>query len=131
MIEDARFRTNPLRTENRETLAGILTVEIAEKTAKDWADIFDKEGIPYSLVNDIKQICEDPHIQFRNMLVEIEQTGIGSMKIAGSPLRLSETPGRVYRGAPSLGENTEEILTSLLRKRNRKYCFERRRRSSN
>ena len=115
LIEDARFRTNPLRTENRENLAGILTEEIIKKTAKDWAEIFDKEGIPYSPVNNIKQICEDPHIQFRDMLVEIEQTGIGSMKIAGSPLHLSETPGRVYHGAPSLGENTEEILTSLFK----------------
>jgi CoA:oxalate CoA-transferase len=115
LVEDVRFRTNPLRTENRETLAGILAAEIARKTVKDWADILDKEGIPYSPVNNIKEICEDPNIQFRNMLVEIEQTGIGNMKIAGSPLHLSETPGRVYRGAPSLGENTGEILTSLLK----------------
>ena len=116
LTEDARFRTNPLRTENRETLAGILTAEIIKKTAKDWAHILDKESIPYSLVNNIEQICEDPHIQFRNMLVEIQQKGVGNMKIAGSPLRLSETPGKVYHGAPSLGENTEEILTSLLKK---------------
>lgn len=114
LIEDNRFRTNPMRTENRVCLAGILAEEITKKTVKEWADIFEKEGIPYSPVNDVKQICEDPHIQFRNMLVEIEQTGIGRMKIAGSPLHLSDTPGRVYRGAPSLGENTEDILASIL-----------------
>jgi len=115
LIEDARFRTNPLRTENRETLVSILMEETMKKTAKDWTDVFEGEAIPYSLVNNIKQICEDPYIKFRNMLVEIEQTGIGSMKIAGSPLRLSETPGKVYRGAPSLGEHTEEILASVLK----------------
>jgi CoA:oxalate CoA-transferase len=115
LIEDARFRTNPLRTENRETLVSILTEETMKKTAKDWTDVFEREGIPYSLVNNVKQICEDPHIKFRDMLVEIEQTGIGRMKIAGSPLRLSETPGRVYHGAPSLGEHTEEILASVLK----------------
>jgi CoA:oxalate CoA-transferase len=115
LIEDARFRTNPLRTKNRETLIRILTEETMQKTAKEWADIFEREGIPYSPVNNIKQICEDPHIKFRNMLVEIEQTGMGSLKIAGSPFHLSETPGRVYHGAPSLGEHTEEILTSVLR----------------
>jgi CoA:oxalate CoA-transferase len=115
LAEDARFGTNPLRTANRETLAGLLTAELAGRTATDWADVFDREGIPYSLVNDIKQICEDPHIKFRNMLAEIEQPGVGKMTIAGSPLRLSETPGRVYRGAPALGEDTEEVLTSLLK----------------
>jgi CoA:oxalate CoA-transferase len=116
LIEDRRFCTNLLRTENRKALVNMLTEELIKRTTGDWADIFEKEGIPYSPVNSIKQICEDPQIQFRNMLVEIEQKGIGRMKIAGSPLRLSETPGRVYKGAPVLGEHTEEILTSLLKK---------------
>jgi CoA:oxalate CoA-transferase len=116
LIEDVRFGTNLLRTKNRDTLIGILTGEMRKRTAGDWMGIFEKEGIPHSLINNVKQICEDPHIQFRGMLVEIEQKGIGSMKIAGSPLRLSETPGRVYQGAPVLGEHTEEILASVLKK---------------
>ncbi len=116
LIEDVRFRSNNLRTKNRETLNSILTEELIKRTAKDWADVFEKEGIPHSLINNVKQICEDPNIQFRNMLVEIEQKGIGKMKIAGSPIRLSETPGRVYHGAPMLGEHTAEILASLLKK---------------
>lgn len=116
LIEDVRFRSNNLRTKNRETLNNILTEELIKRTAKDWADVFEKEGIPHSLINNVKQICEDPNIQFRNMLVEIEQKGIGKMKIAGSPIRLSETPGRVYQGAPMLGEHTAEILASLLKK---------------
>ena len=115
LIEDTRFRTNPLRSDNRETLAGILTEELIKKTTEDWVVIFNENGIPCSQVNNIQQICEDPNIQFRNMLVEIEQTGIGRMKIAGSPFRLSETPGSVYCGAPSLGEHTEEILISMLK----------------
>jgi CoA:oxalate CoA-transferase len=119
LIEDVRFRSNTLRTKNRETLNSILTEELIKKRVKDWEDVFGKAGIPCSPVNNIKQICEDPQIQFRNMLVEIEQKGIGKMKIAGSPFRLSETPGRVYCGAPSLGEHTEEILASLLKKTKR------------
>jgi CoA:oxalate CoA-transferase len=116
LIEDVRFRSNILRTKNRETLNSILSEELIKKRAKDWEDIFGKEGLPCSRVKNIKEICEDPNIQFRNMLVEIEQKGIGKMKIAGSPFRLSETPGKVYRGAPALGEHTEEILASLLKK---------------
>jgi CoA:oxalate CoA-transferase len=114
--EDARFRTNPLRHKNRDVLIGILSEEIGKRKSADWADIFEKGGIPYSPVNNVKQICEDPQIQYRDMLVEIEQKGIGRMKIAGSPLHLSETPGRVYRGAPALGEHSGEILGSLLKK---------------
>jgi CoA:oxalate CoA-transferase len=117
LAEDARFRTNPLRTQNREALVNILTGVLTRRTTAEWADVFEKDGIPYSPVNNVKQICEDPQIRFRDMLVEIDQPGIGKMKIAGSPLRLSETPGKVYRGAPALGEHTEEILTTLLKKK--------------
>jgi CoA:oxalate CoA-transferase len=116
LIEDARFRTNPQRTANREVLAVILTEELMKKTAGEWCDLFDKEGIPHSLVNDMQQICEDPHIKYRNMLTEIEQPEMGRLKIANSPLRLSETPGRVYSPAPLLGQHTSEILSSLLHK---------------
>ena len=115
LIDDSRFCTNPQRTKNRDALAGILAEEMAKKTSQEWQDILRKDGIPCSPVNDIKQICEDPQIQFRNMLVEIDQKGIGKMNIAGSPIRLSETPGKVSCGAPVLGEHTEEILTTLLK----------------
>jgi CoA:oxalate CoA-transferase len=115
LIEDSRFRTNPLRTKNREALAGVLGEELEKKTSQEWMHILEKDGIPCSPVNDIKQISEDPQIQFRDMLVEIEQKEVGRVKIAGSPFRLSETPGKVSTGAPVLGEDTEEILTSVLK----------------
>lgn len=115
LIDDSRFRTNPLRTNNRETLADVLAEEFVKKTSKEWENIFNENGIPCSPVNNVKQISEDPHIQYRNMLVEIEQKGVGKMKIAGSSIRLSETPGQVYSGAPVLGEHTEEVLTSVLK----------------
>lgn len=116
LTADARFRTNPLRTKNRAALAEILTGEMIKKDTAAWIKDFEKNGIPYSPVNNIQQICEDPQIQFRKMLVEINQPGIGKMRIAGSPICLSATPGGVYRGAPALGEHTEEILTALLKK---------------
>lgn len=115
LVRNPKFKTNPLRTKNRKELSSILGDEIRKKTASEWARIFEKEGLPYSPVNNIKQICEDRHVQYRKMLVEIEQLGIGKIKIAGSPLRLSQTPGDVYARAPLLGEHTEEILASILK----------------
>jgi CoA:oxalate CoA-transferase len=47
-------------------------------------------------------------------LVEIDQPRVGKMKIAGSPIRLSETPGSVYAPAPLLGEHSDSILKEIL-----------------
>jgi CoA:oxalate CoA-transferase len=114
LTADPRFRTNPLRTRNVKELIAILSPEFEKRTTGDWSDIFARTGIPYSLLNNMKQICEDPHIRHRKMIVEIDQPGIGPMRIAASPFRLSETPGEVYAPAPSLGEHTAEVLGDLL-----------------
>ncbi len=47
------------------------------------------------------------------MLVEVEQPGSAvPVKIAGVPVKLSETPGAVRRRAPLLGEHTDEVLAA-------------------
>ena len=114
LIKHPRFKTGHLRAENRKALADLIESETTKKTTKSWCQILDRESIPYSPINNIKQICEDPCIKHRNMLVEIDQPQMGRIKISGSPLHLSETPGEVYAPAPLLGEHTEEILGDLL-----------------
>jgi len=114
LIKHPRFKTGHLRAENRKALADLIESETIKKTTKSWCQILERESIPYSPINNIRQICEDPCIRHRNMLVEIDQPQMGRIKISGSPLHLSETPGEVYAPAPLLGEHTEEILGDLL-----------------
>ncbi len=114
LVNDPKYKTNPLRTKNKKELIPILDAEMVKKTTREWCDIFEKEALPYSPINNIKEICEDPHIAHRHMLVEIDQPIVGKMKICGSPIRLSETPGAVYAPAPLLGEHSEEVLKKVL-----------------
>jgi len=112
--DDPRFQTNPLRNQHKQELIPVIEEEMSKKTAKEWCEIFEREGIPYSPINTVKDICEDRHIAHRSMLVEIDQPCVGRMTICGSPIRLSETPGEVYAPAPVLGEHTEEVLERIL-----------------
>ena len=114
LIEDPRFKTNPLRTKNVKELIPILASEFLKRTTKEWSDMFEGAGLPYTPINNIREICEDPHIQYRNMLVEIEQSIVGKVRIPGSSIRLSETPGEVYAPAPFLGQHSEEVLKHIL-----------------
>ena len=114
LTEDPRFRTNPLRTKHKKELIPVLDIEMAKKTRQEWSAIFDTAVLPYSPINNLKEICEDPHIKYRGMLVEIDQPRAGRMKIAGSPIHLSETPGRIYAPAPLLGEHSDEVLKDIL-----------------
>jgi CoA:oxalate CoA-transferase len=114
LIDHPKFKTNPLRCDNRKSLIPILEKEMVKKTAQEWCNLFEKHGIPYSPINNLQQICEDSHIAHRKMLVEIDQPVVGKMQICASPLKLSETPGEVYAPAPMLGQHSEEVLRELL-----------------
>jgi len=114
LIDHPKFKTNPLRCDNRKELIPVLQHEMQKKTAQEWFDIFERHAIPYSPINTLKQICEDPHIAHRKMLVEIDQPIVGKMRVCASPLKLSETPGEVYAPAPLLGEHSEQVLREVL-----------------
>jgi CoA:oxalate CoA-transferase len=114
LAEDTRFTTNDLRTQNRTTLVEILEEVTTKKNTSEWMAILEESNLPYSPVNTIDQMVEDPIINYRNMVVEVDQPGVGPMKIVGSPFHLSETPGEVTNPAPLLGQHTTEVLTQVL-----------------
>jgi CoA:oxalate CoA-transferase len=114
LIDHPQFQTNPLRCDHRQELIPLLAQEMVKKPAADWCALFEKHGIPYSPINTLQQICEDPHIAHRQMLTTITQPLVGKMQICASPLKLSETPGEVYAPAPMLGQHSAAVLREVL-----------------
>ncbi len=114
LAEDDRFATNPMRTVNKVELEKIVSIVLEAKTTDEWASIFDEYKLPYSRINDVEQVVNDEQINYRKMIVEIDQPKVGPMKIIGTPFHMTETPGEVRSPAPLLGEHTEEMLRELL-----------------
>lgn len=81
LIAGLRTRQSPMDNE----LYCFLTLacnSFLMKTTAEWEKIFEEASLPFSPINKLKQICEDPHIKYRNMLVEIDQPVVGKMRIA-------------------------------------------------
>ena len=71
--------------------------------------------IPSCPIYDVKDASEDPHIaKARGMVVDVEQPGIGVVKLQGNPIKMSETNPKPRGPAPRLGEDNAAILTDLL-----------------
>lgn len=70
-------------------------------------------GIPCGAVLDVPGIMNHPQITENNFVVEMEDKEVGKFKIPTLPIDLSETPAKLNASAPVLGENTEEILTTI------------------
>lgn len=114
LVDHELYRTNGLRTQNKNTLIPILEVEMKKRTSVEWLKLLDAAGLPNSPLNTIDKVVTDPNLLHRNMIVEVDQPRIGSVTMAGSPFHLSETPGEVYSPAPGLGQHTAEVLSELL-----------------
>jgi CoA:oxalate CoA-transferase len=114
LADDERFKTNPLRADNKNELIPILAARLKEKTTAEWEEIFETYDLPYSPVNTVDKVVEDDNLKYRKMIVDLEQPGIGKVTVAGSPFHLSETPGEIKSHAPGKGEHTDSVLKESL-----------------
>lgn len=111
---DPRFETNPQRVDHIEDLLVLLNKAFAKKTTEDWLRLLEEQHIPAGPINDIEHVLQDPQVLAREMLVEIAHPTMGSLKVPGVPVKLSETPGRVAGPAPRLGEHNQAILGPIV-----------------
>jgi 2-methylfumaryl-CoA isomerase len=100
----------------RDAITAILAPWFAARPVAAFAADFDKAGITWSEYRSFKQaIAEDPDLSLDNpMFSDIEQPGIGTYRVPGSPLSFQHHPRTVPAPAPVLGANTEEILADVV-----------------
>jgi crotonobetainyl-CoA:carnitine CoA-transferase CaiB-like acyl-CoA transferase len=113
MITDPRFRTNSDRVRNAEACEAPIVAFIGARTLAENMEVFERAEVTASPVYDIDQFMADPHVIAREILVDLHDDEIGRLPMHNIIPRLSDTPGRLRRPAPALGEHTAEILGGL------------------
>jgi formyl-CoA transferase len=111
---DPRFATNADRKANDTLLAEIIESALVTESSQHWLTLFEPH-FPCGLLNTYQQVLADPHLQARGFLLEMEHPKAGTVRSTGFVPKLSETPARIYRPAPVLGQHNEEILGQLRR----------------
>jgi formyl-CoA transferase len=114
LIEDPRFSNNPSRVEHRDELIPLIQDVLETRNVDDWIEEISGAGIPCGPINTLDRVFEHPQAVHRNMMVEIDHPTAGTIKLAGIPYQMSETPPAIERHPPLLGEHTEEILSTEL-----------------
>ena len=110
LATDPRFATNPLRVRNRDELIPILQEVFLERETDEWLEKLRAVGIPCGPINTVSQVYTDEQLRARDFIWECEHPTAGRIKLSGSPIHLSETPTRLYKAPPLLGEDNEKIL---------------------
>ncbi|HEV7465954.1 MAG TPA: CoA transferase [Candidatus Dormibacteraeota bacterium] len=100
----------------REVLGAILKAWTTRRTLDEIRACFDEHGVcwgPYQTFTEL--VDEDPRCSTENpMFAEVDQPGIGTYLMPGSPLDFGATARVEVRRAPLLGEHTDEILATCL-----------------
>jgi crotonobetainyl-CoA:carnitine CoA-transferase CaiB-like acyl-CoA transferase len=107
---DARFTTNALRVRHYDVLAPVIAALIARDTLDHWLDRLRDAGVPAGAVRAIDAVMNDAQIIARDMVATIEHRSIGSLRVLGVPIKLSDTPGSVRTAPPLLGQHTADVL---------------------
>jgi crotonobetainyl-CoA:carnitine CoA-transferase CaiB-like acyl-CoA transferase len=113
MITDPRFRTNSDRVANAEECEAPLAAFIRQRSLADALAVFEQAEVTAAPVYDIDQFLDDPHVQAREIVVELPDDEMGSVPMHNVVPRLSGTPGDIRTPAPGLGEHNGEILGGI------------------
>jgi crotonobetainyl-CoA:carnitine CoA-transferase CaiB-like acyl-CoA transferase len=113
VIADPRFRTNTDRVRNAEQCEAPIVEFIAARTLEENMVVFEAAEVTASPVYDIDQFLADPHVAARGIVVDVPDAQVGQLTMHNIIPRLSDTPGRLRRPAPEIGEHTAEILGQL------------------
>jgi crotonobetainyl-CoA:carnitine CoA-transferase CaiB-like acyl-CoA transferase len=115
LLADPRFATNPIRVQNRQLVTDTLTPVMKSKTTAEWIDALEALKIGCGPINTLEQVFADPHVQAREMVVEMAHGSGETVKVIANPVKLSATPPSYRSAPPVLGEHTEDVLASVLK----------------
>lgn len=114
LIDDERFINNGLRSKNTTALQTEMEMVLMQQPQEHWIRIFEQAGIPHAPINTIDRVIAHPQVAARNMVVTVNDTVAGPVRVSGNPLKFSsfdDSPTRLT--APELNGDRMRILSEL------------------
>ncbi|MGO9453712.1 MAG: CaiB/BaiF CoA transferase family protein [Candidatus Binataceae bacterium] len=116
LITDPRCASHGTRLRIADELDGIVADWTRNHARDEMIQILIAEGVPCAPVRQLEEVVSDPETAMRGTLIESEFPNRGPIRVAGSPIKLSDAPQpkpESLRRPPALGEHTEEVLASV------------------
>lgn len=114
LANDPRYASNSQRMKNRQSLTDTLQEILLTKSYEEWESIFVPRGIPVGAINNMAELVNHPQVKARETIVDVPHPRAGTVRMVGTPFRMSLTPGEIRNAAPMLGEHTREVLARML-----------------
>jgi crotonobetainyl-CoA:carnitine CoA-transferase CaiB-like acyl-CoA transferase len=98
----------------RAALAASFEREIARRPVREWVTRFRAAGVAAGPVRRLEALFDDEQTLANGLVQTVEQPGVGAVRLLGTPFKVDGRAAPAQRAAPTLGQQTEEILASLV-----------------
>jgi CoA:oxalate CoA-transferase len=114
LADDPRFATPDLRRQHADDIERELVSALRTRPAAEWLARFEAEGIPCAPINSVADAVKNPQVAARNMVVGIPDQAIGTLFVAGNPIKIDGVPEATgHRPPPDLDADRDAILAWL------------------
>ena len=117
LLADPALRTNNDRVRARPTLLTDLRARLAQWTANDLAELFERVGLPFAPIRKPEDLYDDEHLIATGGLADVQlpdgDRAGETVKTVLFPITLQGQRLRVRMNPPRLGEHTRPLLEAL------------------
>ena len=115
LADDERYCIMARRSDNYADIKKIVEDWAADLTVDEIVETCLACGIPAGPIWDMDEISNNTYFtEEREMLIHMDQPGIGEMTVTNNPIKLSETKSSLRMPAPLLGQHNAEVYGELL-----------------
>lgn len=114
LTTDPRFLTSKDRSRNMELTDEIIGDWTRTLTRSELSALLDRHKVPFSVVRNLVEVANDPHMHSRGTLEWVDDAVFGRVVLPRSAIRYHGADLPVREPAPGLGEHTNEILSQYL-----------------
>ena len=109
-LEDERFKTPAARQQNIEARLQLTQDVLIGRPSAEWLERLTAADVPCAPVLTRSEVIRHPHVLAMGVIEEYDHPKAGRLRQTRNAARFSKTPASIRRGAPTLGEHTEEVL---------------------
>jgi formyl-CoA transferase len=110
---DAALASNTGRVARVTEIDAAIGAWTSPRGVIDVLDVLNQATVPAGRIYTAKDISEDPHYRARGMIQSITTADGLTLDVPGIVPKMSLTPGAITRRAPTLGEDTDAVLSAL------------------
>lgn len=114
VLRDEKYKGQPGRLADKDFIEKCMGDILKTNTTAHWLEQLELKRIPCAPVNQFSDALSDEQVLHRNMVVELSHPNGQTTRGPGNPIKLSKAEDQTFSPAPLLGQDTDQVLNSLL-----------------